>query len=570
MLRHALSSLLIGGMTLLYGAGCTRANAQPVAAPSLAAANAPSEVDVYRAWVQRLADPAMEGRGAGYAGLDRARDLLARELREIGLEPAFPPHYTSSMSVLGGGDEADPNYKQSFDIPLPPKVQTQQLTATIPTGPGGWHADPARRFTRGAPVDLQAGEAFNVLGLSGSGWFLGDAAFLGYGVQNEEAGYDSFAALGGESLRGRVAIMFRYEPMTDEHKSRWGERGRWTRRAFLASKAKLAAEHGAAALLVVTPPSHADEPLLDTASTAYGEVATIPVLHVTTASMAKILDAAGFEGEATLEQWQREADGKAAPVWELEGAQIGGRVDIEHPVAKVANVGGYVPGHGKLADQVVIVGAHYDHLGHGEIGSRSRNRVVHPGADDNASGTAGVLTLARRWQTFVRNDARGFAGPRPRRAVLFVLFTAEERGLLGSRYMTQHDDELPISLSLDRTVAMLNLDMIGRLRGDTLYVFGTGSGREWDALLEEANRPPGLEFSRIAAGVGASDHTMFYLRKIPVLHFFTGLHNDYHRPSDTADKVNVDGAVRVLDLVEALLHRVAIDKGTPVEFVDGE
>lgn len=200
-------------------------------------------------------------------------------------------------------------------------------------------------------------------------------------------------------------------------------------------------------------------------------------------------------------------------------------------------------GDPRLAGEAVVVGAHYDHLGRGGFGSLAPGaEEIHNGADDNASGVAALLTVARALA----------AGPWPARTVVFVAFTGEELGLLGSSRYVQAP-----ALPIDSTVAMLNLDMVGRLDGRPLIVYGLGTAEEWNAILADANRGPGLELAYEASGFGPSDHTSFYAAEVPVLHFFTNAHADYHRPSDDWEKVDVPGVERVARLVAGVALRMA-------------
>jgi hypothetical protein len=203
---------------------------------------------------------------------------------------------------------------------------------------------------------------------------------------------------------------------------------------------------------------------------------------------------------------------------------------------------------GRLAGttgEAVVIGAHYDHLGLGATGSLapSPEGKPHLGADDNASGVAGLLELARR--------LAAAPGPR-RRSVYFVAFGAEELGTLGSAHFVRRP---PIELA--KITAMVNMDMIGRLRDDTLEVHGLGTSPAWKGLLEGANRGPGLKLKTREGGYGPSDHAPFYGAGLPVFFVFTGAHPDYHRPSDTADKVDTAGVVRVIDLVEGVVRPLA-------------
>lgn len=224
------------------------------------------------------------------------------------------------------------------------------------------------------------------------------------------------------------------------------------------------------------------------------------------------------------------------------------------PEGSGRNVIGVLPGSDPaLAAEAIVVGAHYDHLGRGGFGSLDPGSgEVHAGADDNASGVAALLAAAER---LIRKE--------PARTVVFVAFTAEELGLLGSaRYV-----ERP-TVPLDRTVAMLNLDMVGRLEEDPLVVYGVGTAEEWEAILARANEGLDLPLSPQPPGYGPSDHTSFYARDVPVLHFFTNVHPDYHRPSDRWDRVDFVGLDRVSELVARVAAAVA-DRREPLAVIPG-
>ncbi|HLJ11582.1 MAG TPA: M20/M25/M40 family metallo-hydrolase, partial [Planctomycetaceae bacterium] len=199
---------------------------------------------------------------------------------------------------------------------------------------------------------------------------------------------------------------------------------------------------------------------------------------------------------------------------------------------------------GPLADETIVVGAHYDHVGRGGPGSFvPDSNEIHNGADDNASGTVSLIELARRLAA--RQEKL------PRR-IVFIAFTGEEMGLFGSARYTKE----PV-FPLDKTIAMLNMDMVGRLRDDKLTVFGTGTSPIWEGLLKQLGKESHFELALKPEGMGPSDHESFFLKKIPVLHFFTGTHNDYHRPSDDWEKINIPGTERVVDLIEKLIVELA-------------
>jgi hypothetical protein len=200
-----------------------------------------------------------------------------------------------------------------------------------------------------------------------------------------------------------------------------------------------------------------------------------------------------------------------------------------------------------LAGEAVIVGAHYDHLGHGGSFSMAPgDSSIHNGADDNASGVAAMLEIARRL-------ARG---PRPARSIVFIAFTGEEEGLLGSSFYAGHP-----AVALDRTRAMLNLDMVGRLGAGPLIVYGTDTADEWKALVDSAAAAEGVQVRGGGDGFGASDQTSFYARGLPVLHFFTNVHADYHRPGDDWEKIDAAGLARVAAIVARVAGSVASRPG---------
>jgi aminopeptidase YwaD len=208
------------------------------------------------------------------------------------------------------------------------------------------------------------------------------------------------------------------------------------------------------------------------------------------------------------------------------------------------NVIALIPGRdAALAGEIVVIGAHFDHLGRSPVGAMDpeAGNVIRNGADDNASGTAAVLELARR-----------FADRPTRRSILVAHFTGEELGLLGSQWFVDHPP-----VATDSIAAMINFDMVGRLRGNRLIVYGTGTARELPALLDEASEGTGLVLSRVADGFGPSDQSPFYAKGIPVLHFFTDLHDDYHRATDDVEKIDAAGEVRVVALAERVVREIA-------------
>jgi len=225
------------------------------------------------------------------------------------------------------------------------------------------------------------------------------------------------------------------------------------------------------------------------------------------------------------------------------------------------NVVGLLEGDGPHAEETIVIGAHYDHLGHGGMGSLDPDsHEIHHGADDNASGVSTLIEVAHRLAARDKKLSR---------RIVFIAFTGEERGLYGSGHYVR-DPLVP----LDQTIAMVNLDMVGRLMDDKLIVYGTDTASEWNTLLDHLATDHPFKQTRHPEGYGPSDHTSFYAKRIPVLFFFTGTHRDYHRPSDTFDKINVEGMRRITDLVTDTVVAIAEmdhrptyqDVGAPPEF----
>jgi len=494
------------------------------------AANAPVTFETQRfdQIVHTLADPSTQGRGAGSSGLDQARDYLVTQFQLAGLSPGF----------------ANDSYTQAIEISLGVKVAQQTLT---------WFAGDQEN-----PLNAGRAADFNVLGFSASNSFRGQGVFAGYAITSQEHDYDSLDGV-DDALQGHVAIAYRYEPMDEDRRSQWSQDKRWTNAATLTAKAQWAQQHGAVALLLVNPPSQdGGGPLRSTRETSFDKNVDIPVFHMRSNTFAKILEASGRDAEVAMRAYEKSADAGEGRADVLD-INIAGEAAITRREATIHNVAAIVPGSGELANQTIVIGGHYDHLGFGPLGSFTGGDALHPGADDNASGTAAVVMLGARWMQRIKNNPRT-----DRRTLVFIAFSGEERGLLGSAYLVKHPDELGFDLS--RTAAMLNFDMIGRMRDDALYVMGGGSGTQWSTLLTRANRTTQLTLRKSDSPIGPSDHTQFYFTGIPVLHFFTGVHENYHRPSDTPDRINPTGGAKVIDLADALLGELV--EGEPVTYIE--
>ena len=455
----------------------------------------------FREVTNTLADDAMEGRGTGTQGNDMAALAIAEWMDAIGLA-----------------------------APANGRMQPFEANTGIRVG------------EHNALKDAEYAKDWIPLGFSKSGEFAGEIVFAGYGIRAKDLNYDDYAGL---DVKGKIVLALRYEPGEADEQSPF-EGKKPTRYSDLRSKAIQAREAGAAALILVAPPQSPDEPDKLPPLKTMGPLsdAGIPVLQVTRAQANRWLAANG----TTLAQAQAAIDGRYQPAsFALKGARAEGRVDLHPVIAKTQNVVGVLPGRGALANEYVVVGAHFDHLGWGGQGSFKPDlRAIHNGADDNASGVAGMLCAAKALAA--RDDE-----PMERRSLMFVGFSAEEIGLGGSAWFVEH---LP-SGRIGDVAAMINLDMVGRMNEQKLNVLGADSAKAWDALIAEANKAASrVKINAGGDGYGPSDHSSFYAAGVPVVHFFTGAHEQYHSPEDDAALLNVEGGADVARITAALADGV--------------
>jgi hypothetical protein len=477
----------------LMGAA-VRAQTEPATQPATRPAFVP--VDVQKT-IEYLASDALEGRRAGTPGADLAANFISGTFQRLHLQP---------LPGLNG-------YYQPFT-----------LTTSIQVGAGC-------SLSSGEDA-YKLGKDYSVSSVSSEGSFDAPVVFVGYGVSDKEKSYDDYS---GINVKGKVVLAIRFEPHNKEGKSRFSAEG-WSENATLVRKAERAVEHGAAAFILVNPPNyHQDDLLMPYSASSRAQTVGIPFLQVHQYVADAWLKKAGLPDLKTL-QGKIDDAGKPDSL-ELPGVRVSGNVAVDRKVHTVNNVLGVLPGHGPHADQYILIGAHYDHLGHGGQGSLAPgSHAIFPGADDNASGTAAMLKLA---------DELSHRPP-PDRSIIFAGWVAEEEGLIGSEYFVTHP---PIDLG--KLVAVMNLDMVGRIRDQTLYTGGEGTAPSWQKILDEADKDSPLQLKSIGkGGMGPSDHMSFALKKIPVLFFFSGLHMDYHRPGDKAYKVNYLGEEEVVELAE--------------------
>jgi len=509
----------------LSGESSGSATATAVLEDGIAGALEASSEDVraYNDHVVFLASPFLDGRLPGTRGMEIATEYVEHYLEKAGLQPAF-----EGPKEPGSADLAPrSSYRQPFALGSKKSLVRQTLALADGTV-------------------FEPGVDFAASGLGGSGKVRGPLVFVGYGVDDGPDGYSNFEE--GDDLAGKIAVLFRFEPMDENGKSRF-EEGRWGRWAGFARKIRTVRERNPAAIVIINPPGADDPrthelPTIEEGSTR--AQVDYPVLMMSIAGGEKLARVADPEGRSLMEL-RTYADGGGKSVALKGELEIDVELDEEKLYAE--NVAGILPGKGDLADETILIGAHLDHLGMGYFGSRSGSGELHPGADDNASGSAAILMLAEELTeryAELPEDADA-------RSIVFMCFSAEESGLNGAR----HYAENPIGALADHAL-MINFDMIGRIKDGRLSVSGacTGEGmKEWLEPYFEASPLTIVQPESVAPN---SDHAAFLSKKVPLLFgIIADFHDDYHTPRDVSSKINRVAAVQTIHLFADILFGAA-------------
>ena len=471
-----------------------------------------------------LSHDRLQGRGVNTSGLDLAADYIAGKFKELKLDT---DHYRAGPF-------------QEFQLfSLGREGAVQQL---------------ALIDNEGESSRLTLGTHYTSIMASRTGRIELPVVFAGYGITAPSVSYDDYEKL---TVNGAAVVVLRHCPPVIRK-----EGDRLVRHSWIRTKIRNAVEHGARAVLLCNDLSELDrirnelkldpaksEPLIRAELTPETPADSVPTIHCRRSALKPFLLKAGLDLDAAEKRINSTSNPQSR---RLEKTQISATVSRARTGRKLKNVLGLLSGRSELASQTIVLGAHYDHLGRGGWGSLAlgANDEVHNGADDNASGTAVMIEVAR--QLAARKTPL-------KRSVLFIAFSGEELGLIGSKRYVR-DPLIPMS----QTIAMLNLDMVGRLRKQQLTVYGTGTSPVWPKLLDSKSKPLGLQIASRAGGFGPSDHASFYEKGVPVLHFFTGFHPQYHRPADDVELLNVEGMRQIASLVSAMIVEIAESDARPV------
>lgn len=446
--------------------------------------------------IKYLASDELEGRFTGTEQCRIAAEYIAKEFEKAGLEPAFNGSYFQEFPFISDIQLG----KNSFEIISKEKFSLEVEKDFIPLP-----------FSDNLSVE-------------------GKLVFAGFGISSKENNYDDYEGL---DVKGKIVVVFRNHPEMNSPHSPFDQL------AGLRFKATVARDKGAAAIIFVnTSDKKDDDKLYKLEYDGAAKIKGLSVIHLKRDVLQKLfaqmkLDIEGLEKQIV--------DNKKPNSFELN-ASAKLNTEVKEIESISWNVGGLLRGTDKeLSNEYVAIGGHFDHLGWGKQNSLYQGEpMIHNGADDNASGTTGVLELSEKFASEKNNL---------KRSVLFFAFSGEELGLLGSNYLVNH-----FPVPIENVVTMINMDMIGRLKDSSLIVYGTGTSSNWKTLLNEKNSY-GFKLTFNDDGFGPSDHSSFYGKKIPVLFFFTGTHSDYHKPSDDYDKINSEGQENILKYI----HSVASD-----------
>ncbi|MEP0860454.1 MAG: M28 family peptidase [Ignavibacterium sp.] len=454
--------------------------------------------------IKYLASDELEGRFTGTEQCRIAAEYIVKEFEKAGLQPAFNRSYIQEFPFIS-------------DIKL---------------------GDTFCELINEEKISLKVNNDFTPLPFSDNLTVEGKLIFAGFGISSKENNYDDYENI---DVKDKIVIVFRNHPDINTPHSPFEQF------AGLRYKATVARDKGAAGIIFVnTSEKKDDDQLFKLVYDGAAKVKGISVIQIKRNILQKLLSKFKIDSEELEKQI---TENKKPNSFDLNTtAKI--KTEVIEVESISWNVGGLLKGNDeKLSDEYLAIGAHFDHLGWGKQNSLYQGEpAIHNGADDNASGTTGVLELAEKFASEKNNL---------KRSIFFFAFSGEELGLLGSNYLVNH-----FPVPTEKVVSMINMDMIGRLKDSSLIVYGTGTSSNWKNILNDKNSF-GFKLTFNDEGFGPSDHSSFYGKKIPVLFFFTGTHSDYHKPSDDYDKINSDGQEKILKYIHSAATEIINSENKP-------
>lgn len=451
--------------------------------------------------INYLASDELEGRMTGTDELYKAAVYIQNEFDRYGLHPLFDGSYFQEFPYMAGIELGENNF------------------LSINTG--------------NIKKDLKVKTDFIPLSFTDNFSISGNLVFAGYGIEADNLNYNDYKNL---DVTDKIVLVLR------NHPDKKNPHSEFDKFSSLRYKSTTARDKGARGIIFINDFEKDPDELIELKYDNAAPIKEIAAMHIKRSFIKEILNSEN----KSLTDIVGIIDDKLSPnSFEIVNSKIELNTEINR-IEKISwNVGALIPGNDEnYTNEYVVIGAHYDHLGWGEQNSLYMGDIpmIHYGADDNASGTTGLLELAEKFMS-VKDQLK--------RSVIFTAFSGEELGLLGSAYMVNN-----FPVPIEDVITMINMDMIGRLNeNNDLIVYGTGTSSNWKQILDEKNTYE-LNLTFNDEGFGPSDHSSFYGKQIPVLFFFTGTHADYHKPSDTADKINADGQEKILHFVYDVANEV--------------
>jgi hypothetical protein len=457
--------------------------------------------------VKYLASDELEGRFPGTNGITRARDYILNQFNQLGLK-SINGKKTQSIGVTVGYELAEKN-EVFFNVVIPkPGVPIE--------------------MSRPMKKTWDMGKDWMPLSISDDGELEAPMVFCGFGITSKELNYDDFA---GIDVKGKVAIILSHSPNGEKKDDEFTP--------YISYRYKLnnAREHGAKAVIFVKIQGDSANVFEPLDRDRFERDAGLLAIQVNRNRIAEYFPKSSLY-PTEIEMMKT----KKPKSFDLPNAKINISVHLKDKKVQTENVFGFVEGTDpNLKNEYIVVGAHYDHLGTSQIYVKyvGNKQVVNNGADDNASGVAAMLELAR---TISQNPVK--------RSVAFIAFTGEELGILGSNAFVNEKIIDPKQIAM-----MINLDMVGRMKDNMINIIGTGSSTIFESGFNEIDLADTLIIVRSESPLGASDQTSFYLKDIPSVFLFSGVHMDYHKPSDDWDKLNYTGISRIVDLLSKTVNK---------------
>ena len=456
--------------------------------------------------IRYLSHEKREGRYPGSRGSKDAISYIVKKFKSYGVQPGANNSFIQSFNIKTGIQLGDSNFI---------KINNNLLNVN---------------------------KEFIPLSFSGQGKASGMAVFVGYGfkINNNDIIWDDYKQI---DVNGKWAIIMRHSPDRENKTSLYSEH------SSLHKKMIVARDEGAIGVLYVSQTE--DKDLFPLQYLPNYKNAEIPVIHLSNEVSDNLFKKLGW----TRKKIQQKMNSTLSPInFDLGNTIIEAKVNLALITSRAANIVGLIKsGNREFRDEYVVIGAHFDHIGYGGHSSSSRTKktnIIHQGADDNASGTSGLLELAQKLSA-----QKG----RLKRSILLIGFDAEEKGLLGSSYFTENP-----TIPIDKIATMINMDMIGRMKDSTFTVGGVGTSPIFIDLLDSLSRQKPYKINKTLPGFGPSDHAAFYSKNIPVLFFFSGFHDEYHTPEDTWKLINLNGQKDIVDFIYDTVFFLARTSKRPV------